>query len=175
MKQPDIIIREVKAEELPELRTLSLQTFIETFAKDNSVENMQAYLDEAFAPGKLEKEFRHPETAFYFALSGDLPVGYLKLQWGKAQSERMKGQSLEIERIYVLMSQYGKQAGPTLLEKAIAVAAEKGSEYIWLGVWEANARAIRFYEKNGFEVFSKHNFRLGQETQTDLLMKRMLK
>jgi ribosomal protein S18 acetylase RimI-like enzyme len=41
----------------------------------------------------------------------------------------------------------------------------------WLGVWEDNHRAIRFYEKNGFEKFDSHPFILGESKQTDLLMK----
>ena len=47
-------------------------------------------------------------------------------------------------------------------------------KYIWLGVWEENPRATRFYQKNGFVAFGKHIFKLGDDEQTDILMKRPL-
>ncbi|MNF16430.1 Protease synthase and sporulation negative regulatory protein PAI 1 [compost metagenome] len=54
------------------------------------------------------------------------------------------------------------------------VAVQEQVLYIWLGVWEENKRALRFYEKNGFTVFDKHIFRLGNDEQTDLMMKKTI-
>ena len=61
-----------------------------------------------------------------------------------------------------------------LYEKAMQVAEDKKVDYVWLGVWEENPRAIRFYQKNGFVEFDKHIFRLGDDEQTDIMMKRFL-
>lgn len=58
-----------------------------------------------------------------------------------------------------------------LYEKALQIAKHKNTAYIWLGVWEENPRAISFYKKNGFEAFDNHVFILGNEEQTDILMK----
>ena len=82
--------------------------------------------------------------------------------------------SLEIERIYVLKEFLGKTIGQLLLEHAFQIAREKGNENVWLGVWEENKRAIRFYQKNGFEEFDKHIFMLGEDAQTDILMRKKL-
>ncbi len=65
-------------------------------------------------------------------------------------------------------------AGQLLLEKALEIAAENHINYIWLGVWEKNPRAIRFYEKNGFIQFDTHIFMVGNDPQTDVMMKRSL-
>ncbi len=78
---------------------------------------------------------------------------------------------LEIERIYVLKEYHGKKVGQLLYENAIKIAKSKNAEYVWLGVWEKNPRAIRFYEKNGFVAFDKHIFKLGNDKQTDIMMK----
>jgi ribosomal protein S18 acetylase RimI-like enzyme len=101
-------------------------------------------------------------------------IGYLKINTGQAQTELQDSQALEIERIYVLKSFHGKKVGQLLYEKAMSVAAELGVNYVWLGVWEKNARAIRFYSKNGFEPFDKHIFKLGDDVQTDIMMKKAL-
>ena len=81
---------------------------------------------------------------------------------------------MEIERIYVSSSYYGEGVGQLLFEKALQIARDNAKNCIWLGVWEHNPRAIRFYEKNGFTPFDQHIFKLGDEEQTDILMKRIL-
>ncbi|WP_345106638.1 GNAT family N-acetyltransferase [Mucilaginibacter panaciglaebae] len=79
-----------------------------------------------------------------------------------------------MERIYVLKEYHGKKAGQFLVEKAINTAQQNRVDFIWLGVWEENHRAISFYQKNGFAAFDKHIFRLGDEEQTDIMMKKIL-
>lgn len=82
--------------------------------------------------------------------------------------------SLEIERIYVKKSHHGKKVGQLLYDQAVETAEHLKKSYVWLGVWEENLRALNFYRKNGFVEFDKHIFRLGEEEQTDLMMKKML-
>lgn len=81
---------------------------------------------------------------------------------------------MEIERTYVLRSHHGKKVGQLLYNQALDVALNNKAEYLWLGVWEQNPRAIRFYEKNGFVAFDKHIFKLGADEQTDIMMKKLL-
>ncbi len=64
--------------------------------------------------------------------------------------------------------------GARLLEKATERGLAMGLRYMWLGVWEKNPLAVRFYERNGFKIFSSHPFAMGDEVQTDMLMKKEL-
>jgi ribosomal protein S18 acetylase RimI-like enzyme len=48
----------------------------------------------------------------------------------------------------------------------------RGAARLWLGVWERNARAIRFYQKHGFADIGTQVFRLGTDLQTDRVMSR---
>ncbi len=174
MMQPGtghIATRKVTAEDLDELRSIARQTFIETFSAQNTPENMVRYLEERLSPEKLAAEFRTEGSKFYFALLGKAVVGYLKVNTGRSQTEANGDGSLEIERIYVLKEFHGKNAGKALLMKAIECAREKGLEYVWLGVWEYNLRAREFYRRQGFVEFGSHIFRLGDDEQTDILMK----
>jgi ribosomal protein S18 acetylase RimI-like enzyme len=102
-------------------------------------------------------------------------VGYLKLNFGQSQTELKDSKALEIERIYVLKEFQGKNIGQLLYEKAIQIANQNNAEYVWLGVWEENEKAIKFYTKNGFVAFDKHIFKLGDDEQTDIMMKLTLK
>lgn len=172
MKNQQITIQKLTTDDIGQLQQISKQTFAETFQSSNSVENMNAYLDKSFSNEKLAKELANPSSEFYFALANTRVVGYLKVNWGSSQTENPDENALEIERIYVLKEFHGKKIGQVLYEKAIEISTQKEVDFVWLGVWEENPRAIRFYQKNGFEVFDKHVFQLGDDRQTDILMKR---
>ncbi|WP_261512157.1 GNAT family N-acetyltransferase [Chryseobacterium paludis] len=169
-----IIINQAFLEDWETLQTIGKETFSETFSGDNSKEEMDLYLEKSFNKEKLTDELNNSDSFFFIAWEEDNPIGYLKLNAGTAQTELQDKTSLEIERIYVRSSHHGKKVGQLLYDKALNVAKEQKKAYIWLGVWEENLRAVNFYKKNGFVEFDKHIFRLGNEEQTDLMMKKIL-
>lgn len=168
-------IKKVHQRDLVTLQDIGKKTFYETFSAFNSRENLSAYLEESFSAEKLSRELNTPDSEFYFALYNTDVIGYLKLNYGNTQTELKDTASLEIERIYVLEAFHGKKAGALLLERALEIARHKQLTYIWLGVWEKNTRALNFYRKHGFVEFDKHVFKLGDDAQTDLLMRLDLK
>jgi ribosomal protein S18 acetylase RimI-like enzyme len=170
----NIEIKRVTLNDIKGLQDIGRKTFYETFSQGNDQENMKQYLEEGFSEAKLTAELNNENSEFYFASLDDKIIGYLKLNFGNSQTELQDSSSLEIERIYVLSEFHGKKAGQVLYEKAIQVAEEKNVNYVWLGVWEENPRAIRFYQKNGFVEFDKHIFKLGDDEQTDIMMKKKL-
>ena len=169
-----MIIRAITEKDLTSLQSISRQTFLETFADTNSEENMTKYLDTAYALEKLALELASPSSEFYFAEIDATVVGYLKVNFGDAQTELKDNTALEIERIYVLKELHGAKVGQALYQKALDIAKAHNVNYLWLGVWEENHRALSFYKKNGFVEFDKHLFTLGEDTQTDLMMKLVL-
>ncbi|MFT5251679.1 MAG: ribosomal protein S18 acetylase RimI-like enzyme [Flavobacteriales bacterium] len=171
----DIQIRKATLSDLSLLKMISIQTFTETFAAVNTEANIETYITNNLNEKVLIKELANKQSAFYLALKNDTIVGYLKINWGAAQTESLKGDVLEIHRIYVLQEFKGKKIGQHLLLEAIAIARRKELEYLWLGVWENNHNALAFYKKNDFIAFGTHNFTLGEGEQTDLLLKLQLK
>ena len=170
----NIQIRKISLTEIDQLQKIGRKTFEETFSESNSEENMKNYLEEGFSKEKLTTELSDKNSEFYFAKLEDEVIGYLKVNFGDSQTELKDNKALEIERIYVSKDFHGKSVGQLLYDKAIEIAKQKGSEYVWLGVWEENPRAISFYKKNGFVEFNKHIFRLGNDEQTDIMMKMKL-
>jgi len=166
-----IEIKKASLSDLEVLQIISIQTFSETFAEVNTPENIENYNRESFNLEKLTSEITNPNSQFFIAYSDSEPIGYLKINFGDAQTEILNDHALEIHRIYVLQAFHGKKVGQLLLDKAIDVAQQSTADYIWLGVWEENHRALQFYTKNGFITFDTHIFILGEEKQTDLLMK----
>lgn len=170
-----IEINTVTINEIDQLQNIGKKTFYETFSAGNTEENMNKYLEESISIEKLTAELNDPNAELYFATLDGHVIGYLKLNFGQSQTELKEDKALEIERIYVLKDYHGKKVGQLLYEKAIQIAKQKNAAYVWLGVWEENPRAINFYKKNGFIEFDKHIFKLGEDEQTDIMMKLPLK
>jgi ribosomal protein S18 acetylase RimI-like enzyme len=169
-----ITIAKANLVDLERLQQIGRQTFQETFAAGNSEENLAAYLANGFSQEKLAAELCNPHSAFYFVEQAGRVIGYLKVNTGPAQTEPQTAHALEIERIYVLQKFHGQRVGQLLYEQALTLARQAQAEFVWLGVWEENPRVIRFYQKNGFVAFDKHVFKLGDDEQTDIMMKLVL-
>lgn len=165
-------VKPVPLTDLERLRSLSIKTFTEAFATLNSEENMHLYLSAAFDLKTLQQELLNPASRFFYCFHKNEIIGYMKLNFSGAQTDLHDPGSLEIERIYVLREHQNKRAGTYMLGQAHMLARQHDLRYVWLGVWEHNANAIRFYERHGFHRVSKHTFRLGEEEQTDVIMKR---
>ena len=148
-------------------------TFTETFEDTNTPENLNQYLDEAYAIPILTEELLNPDSVTYLVSNdNDETLGYLKLNRGAAQTEEGFDGSLEIQRIYIAKHAKGKGIGSKLMEIANQKAYEWNCSWIWLGVWEHNEKAKKFYVNKGFSQFSSHTFCVGDDPQTDLLLKK---
>jgi ribosomal protein S18 acetylase RimI-like enzyme len=154
---------------------LSRRTFNDTFAPHNTQENMELFLQTQFTREKLMEEVGAPRNTFLIAFLDDRPVGYARLYEGTELPPGIAGtNAIEISRLYAEQQLIGKGIGKALMEACIDLARERGREWIWLGVWEHNYRAIAFYEKMGFEIFGRHIFLLGRDVQYDWSMRRRL-
>lgn len=167
----EIQIRLLSIDDVSALQQLARTAFAETFKDHNTPENVEKYIDQSFTIEKLTEELHNKCSQFYFALIDEVPVGFLKVNVGDAQTELQDGEGMELQRIYVLRAYHGKSVGQALFEKAKTLAIEGEYPYLWLGVWEENHRALNFYHRNGFEPFDKHIFKMGDEEQTDWMMK----
>jgi ribosomal protein S18 acetylase RimI-like enzyme len=166
-----VLIRKAKPEDLGDLLHLARTAFLQAFTAGNKPENVSAYLNEAFSIQQFEKEMSDLASAFFVAEKEEQLIGYLKVNLVPAQTDIQDPESVEVARLYVLEDYLGNGLGKKLLETAIDFAKLNQKKYLWLGVWEHNSRAIRFYEKNGLRRFGSHPFPFGDEIQTDYLMK----
>ena len=169
-----ITIRAATKEDAETIADLSRTTFYETFAPFNKPEDMAMFLNEQFTRASLIEEVKVPSNIFFLAYAGKELAGYVKLRERNHPKELKGLTSLEIARIYASANMIGKGVGKKLMELSIEIARQKKKQAVWLAVWEKNQRAIDFYTKWGFEVFSKQIFVLGSDLQKDWMMKKML-
>jgi ribosomal protein S18 acetylase RimI-like enzyme len=170
----NISIREATPNDAPALCAIGIKTFYDAFAGQNSKEDIELYLQQQFRPEVIAQEFTQPDVYFFLAYSGDEVVGYGKLRNVEHPQELEGYNYIELERIYTRQDFHGKGLGAQLLQHATNVSMQRGFDLLWLGVWEHNHKARRFYEKYGFQYFGSHIFMVGNDAQTDLLMKKEL-
>lgn len=164
-------VRTAVAADAALIARMSRQTFMETFAAQNTAENVELFLSKQFSPAMLEEEVLDKSNIFFLAYDGDKPVGYAKMREGKKQEALGGVPAMEIARIYAVKEAIGTGVGKALMLQCIQTAKELGKKIIWLGVWERNLPGIRFYERWGYTKFGTHIFMLGDDPQTDWLMK----
>lgn len=165
-------IRKANIADINSLCEIGAKTFIETYEKENTPENLQKYLDEKFNEKQILDELSTPQTIFLLVELADEVIGYAKMRINLVENPDPK--ALEIERIYIAKQYHGQKLGALLMQGCIDTAIENNYKSLWLGVWEHNPKAIAFYQKWGFEVFGTHIFQLGDDAQTDFLMKKSL-
>ena len=168
----DLNFKRIQNDKLELLRDISIKTFIETFESQNKKENIKQYLNTKMSLNNLKDELNNIDSYFYFIILKNKIIGYTKLNFESAQTEKIFiGKAFEVERIYLLSKYARKGYGRKAFENIFQIGKKKGYEKIWLGVWEYNKNAIEFYKHLGFKMFSKHSFLLGNDNQTDLLLK----
>jgi ribosomal protein S18 acetylase RimI-like enzyme len=171
---PNLVIRRGKASDAAMLAELGARTFSETFAPNNSPEDMAAYLATAFSPAQQATELADRETLFLIAESNAVAVGYAMLRSGNVLENVTGVNPIELVRLYVSQEHLGSGVGAALMQACIDEARRRGHKTLWLGVWEHNPRAQAFYRKWNFAEIGTHVFQLGNDPQTDLLMQRTI-
>ena len=171
LRMEAISIRIAKPEDVGDLLHMARTSFLQAFTTGNKPENVNTYLKEAFTLEQFEKEMATSASTFIVAEMEGAIIGYVKVNQVPAQTDVHDPDSLEVARLYVLEEHLGGGLGKRLLDTALDFAKQNHKKYLWLGVWEHNARAIRFYKKNGLRIFGSHPFPFGDEIQTDFLMR----
>lgn len=159
---------------LDQLVEIGKETFYDTFAESNTNEDMALYLEKHFTKDQIRLELYDANNSFILLMDDQKLAGYAKVREGCNHEGVNSDDTIEIERLYIVREHQGKGGGAILMRGCLDLAKEKGFKWVCLGVWEHNPRAIAFYKKWGFEAFGEHQFVLGTDPQTDLLMKKKL-
>lgn len=157
------------------LTGISLQSFCEAFEKDNNPDDFKTYVNEAFNEDQIRKDLEAPGSIFYIAYYNGEAAGYARLRNSTEADDQFPGKKLiELHRLYALSKYIGRGIGKALMNHCLQEAKQNGYDLIWLGVWEHNEHAQGFYKNFGFEKFSSHVFMVGNDPQTDYLLKKEL-
>lgn len=167
-------IRPVSTGDISTLQQISRETFKKTFDPYTAPNDMKRFLKEDYEAEKLRREINNPDSRFFFLIVQDQVAGYLKINDGDAQTESVKPNAMEVERIYLRSTFQHKGLGLVLIKYAEKIARKENKDYMWLGVYEHNQVAQKFYARDGFQRVGQHTFQVGSDPQTDFLLAKKL-
>lgn len=172
----EISIRTATLDDAKLLTDLSYTTFWDAFAHHpkNAPDDLSHYMRQAFNIEQISEELAQPDSIFLIAEIDGKPAGYAKLITGSIEDGVAAERPIELSRLYSHQEYIGKGVGQNLMDACFDLGRNADHDVMWLGVWEYNPRAQRFYEKNGFRFVGRHVFQLGSDPQIDLLMQREL-
>jgi len=158
------------------LQPLAIKIFNDAFAANplNKPEDMRDYIVEAFSLEQTRRELADANTTFFIAEVEDEMIGYAKLQENSTEDCVSDENPIELARLYVLKDFHGQGIAGKLMSECFKIAGTKTYRTMWLGVWEHNLRAQRFYEKLGFVKVGSHVFQLGKDAQIDWVMEKKM-
>jgi ribosomal protein S18 acetylase RimI-like enzyme len=174
MNHTDISLRMATAADAEAIAAFSRKAFYDTFASANTAENMELFMNSEFTMEKLKAQVGAAGNYFILAFVKDTLAGYARVVESECPAELTGKNTIELARLYNDQAFIGMGIGRALMENCVALARQLNKEVLWLGVWEHNERAIAFYRKWGFEPFGSHVFQVGNDPQTDWLMKKEL-
>jgi|SRR5688572_759912 len=171
-----LTIRQATVEDAQILTDLAYTTFWDAFAHHpkNAPDDLNHYMRQAFNVEQITAELADDKNIFLIAEIDDEAAGYSKIIIDNIESGITAERPVELSRLYSHQKHLGQGVGQNLMDACFERARVEARDVMWLGVWEYNPRAQRFYERNGFRVVSSHVFLLGKDPQTDLLMQREL-
>lgn len=174
MPASDVKIRHARADDAALIAEIGARMFEQAFAPDNKPEDMQGYLAKNFTLDMIKSELADPGSTFLLAYENEEPIGYARLNASEAPDSVTGPEPVELVRIYVDQKMIGKGYGSVLMKSCIEGAKHDGYKTIWLGVWDKNELAVRFYEKWGFTIVGNRVFVLGSDIQNDFIMERLV-
>jgi diamine N-acetyltransferase len=167
-----IPIRPADASDAGALAALARRTFSETFAAANDPADLAAFLDATYGTDIQLAELRDAALSYLVAERDGALVGYALLRRNAVLPCISDPTAVELQRLYVSSDCHGTGLAQRLMTACIDTARTAGATTLFLGVWEHNPRAIRFYEKQGFTTVGEHTFRVGSDDQRDLILAR---
>jgi GNAT superfamily N-acetyltransferase len=170
----DIATRTATIADAPRLSAFARRVFEATFAADNDPGDMAQYIAAAFTPEAQQRELEDAARTCLLIEHDGAIVAYAMLRTGSSETCVPAAAPVEIERFYVDPAWHGTGLAARLMDAALDTARARGGDVVWLGVWERNPRAIRFYARCGFTDVGAHPFVLGRDVQTDRVMMRAL-
>lgn len=169
-----MLIREATLADLPKLRALAISVFTNTFEHLNNPEDFRTFLAETYSEEKMTEEFAEPGAVYLVAADGENLTAYARVRENHEVDNILVTRHLELQRLYTDIPWQGKGVAKALMDACEKIALERGKDWIWLGVWEHNPKAIHYYQKHGYQRFSEHSFMLGNDKQTDWLMRKKI-
>ncbi|MDR7067298.1 ribosomal protein S18 acetylase RimI-like enzyme [Pseudoxanthomonas japonensis] len=168
-------IRPARLSEAAALSDLMRRTFVAANGHCSTPDNVAAFLDQVYTPGRQAQEIRDSDTLTLIVEQDGVWAGFAQLRWGTAPpAEVTLRPAVELGRIYLDAAFHGQGIAAVLVSHLLAAARVRRSRSVWLNVWQESEQAIRFYRKHGFQIVGRSIFHVGDDPKEDWVMTQAL-
>jgi diamine N-acetyltransferase len=169
------IVRPAKTEEFAELAELEELTFRSRWTANYKTEDLEFFLADKFSAATIKTELEDPLNKHWVSEENRKLTGFVKVRAETGDAKKLSGfLNIELCRLYIIDEKFGTGLGRALMQTALDYAMQKKFDYMWLGVWQENDRALKLYRSLGFEHFDEHEYIVGKQVDHDWLMKKRL-
>ena len=172
MTPSSLTIRRATPDDADTVSRLAARTFIETFGHLYEPEDLQAFLDDAYAPEKQRVILSHPDYAVWLLEDAGEAVGHAAAGPGGLPHPDVAPGDGELKRLYLLASHQSGGWGGRLFDTAMEWLERDGPRTLWIGVWSENFGAQRFYSRRGFERVGEYLFPVGRARAREFILRR---
>jgi GNAT superfamily N-acetyltransferase len=172
----DYLMRRAVVGDAPALAALAAETFPLACPPYHSPENIALHLAQVLSKDDFEDyATEEEEYDLFVAESNGRLVGFALLDCLACDDEEVEPllagahPSYELSKLYVHPDAHGSGVAQSLFEASEKEARIRGASSLWLTVWGENARALRFYEKNGFTPVGDRLYPVGDLVDHDMV------
>ncbi|NIF48573.1 GNAT family N-acetyltransferase [Enterobacter sp. Ap-1006] len=166
-------IRKARLEDVPLLAKLGSESYRHHFERHwVSAEELQAFIEEEYAPQTLAESLACPEVSWFIA-EVEKPVGFAKISWNLPVPEHSFSGAL-LNKLYLAPGETGKNYGKLIFEEMLRLARRREQHYLWLQVLEGNEGARRFYEAQGMRHLTNETFSSATQASTLYILGRSI-
>lgn len=145
----------VTNELLNDLRSIGFETYHQHFSNIWSEEGINSYLESHFNIPKLQADLKGDVVEYFLVFAEEALVGFFKLKKAQPVPNTENEYGLEIEKIYLLQDFASKGLGKQMIDFVIDYAKNLQEKSVWLDALKINEKAIRFYERQGFQIIGE--------------------
>lgn len=171
MQSAEFRIRRATARDAGMLAQIGAATFLETYPEIIPGPDMVEHCAAQHSISVYERYLADPACTVWLAeyMTTGAPVGYAVNCPPDLPVAKEDG-DVELKRIYVFSRFHGAGLGRILMLAALHDARLRRASRLLLGAYGENRRAIRFYQKHGFEQIGTRKFLVGEQFFDDVVL-----
>ena len=171
---PSFGIRRAGARDAAVLAAVAAETFPLACPPDALPASIADFIAKNLEVDSFTKYLADPERVLFLAEVDSEPAGYTMLVFGDPADPDVAAvvparPTVELSKVYVREAHHGAGFAAALVAASVESARERGARSVWLGVNQQNARANRFYEKQGFARVGTKKFLVGERYEDDFV------
>ena len=167
-------IRRAEAHDAALLHELAAATFPLACPPDTTPESIAAFIAEHLSVESFTRYLADDARELFVASVDGVGAGYTMLVHGEPADRDVAAvvtahPTAELSKVYVLAGHHGSGVAGQLVQATVEAARSRGAVSVWLGVNQHNAKANRFYEKQGFVQVGTKRFLVGDRWEDDFV------